>query len=79
MIRNTTVEKNIINLDGPEGNAIALMGLVRRLCRDVGYDYSAECTILNKMKKGDYTNLIQTFDKYFGDYVILETDNEDLL
>jgi hypothetical protein len=24
------------------------------------------------MKSGDYENLVATFDKYFGDYVILE-------
>ena len=78
MIRNTTVEKNIINLDGPEGNAIALMGLVRRLCRDVGLGREVD-TILNEMRSGDYTNLVKTFDKYFGEYVVLETDNEDLL
>jgi hypothetical protein len=24
------------------------------------------------MKSGDYENLVTTFDKYFGDYVILE-------
>ena len=78
MIRNTTVEKNIINLDGPDGNAISLMGRVSRLCRDVGLGREAD-TILNEMRSGDYTNLIKTFDKYFGEYVVLETDNEDLL
>ena len=78
MIRNTTVEKNIINLDGPDGNAISLMARVNRLCRDVGLGREAD-TILNEMRSGDYTNLVKTFDKYFGEYVVLETDNEDLL
>ena len=78
MIRNTTVEKNIINLDGPDGNAISLMGRDRRLCRDIGLGREAD-TILNEMWSGDYTNLVKTFDKYFGEYVVLETDNEDLL
>jgi len=31
------------------------------------------------MKSGDYTNLVRTFDKYFGEFVILETTNEELL
>tara|TARA_Y100001951_G_scaffold2320_1_gene1635 strand:- start:225 stop:461 length:237 start_codon:yes stop_codon:yes gene_type:complete len=78
MIRNTTVKKNIINLDGPDGNAISLMARVSRLCRDVGLGREAD-TILNEMRSGDYTNLVKTFDKYFGEYVVLETDNEDLL
>jgi hypothetical protein len=28
--------------------------------------------ICNEMTTGDYENLINVFDKYFGDYVILE-------
>ena len=27
---------------------------------------------IEEMKSGDYENLVTTFDKYFGDYVILE-------
>jgi hypothetical protein len=27
---------------------------------------------LEEMKSGNYENLVATFDKYFGDYVILE-------
>ena len=27
----------------------------------------------------DYTNLVRTFDKYFSEFVILETTNEELL
>ena len=77
MIRNRTVDTNIINLDGPDGNAISLMARVSRLCRDVGY--GEPDTILNEMRSGDYTNLVKTFNKYFGEYVVLETDNEDLL
>ena len=77
MIRITRGEKNVIDLDGPDGNAISLMARVSRLCRDVGY--GEPDTILNEMRSGDYTNLVKTFDKYFGEYVVLETDNEDLL
>jgi len=28
--------------------------------------------ILDQMRAGDYENLVQVFDRYFGDYVILE-------
>jgi hypothetical protein len=28
--------------------------------------------IITEMKSGDYENLVLVFDKYFGDYVILE-------
>jgi hypothetical protein len=28
--------------------------------------------IITEMKSGNYENLVQVFDRYFGDYVILE-------
>ena len=31
------------------------------------------------MKEGDYTNLVKTFDNYFGSFVTLETSDETLL
>ena len=79
MIRNTTVEKNIINLDGPDGNAFVLMGCAKRLAREVGYASDEVEIMFKKMMSGDYKKLVKTFDEYFGGYVVLETDNEDLL
>ena len=79
MIRNRTVDTNIINLDGPDGNANTLLGLASRLCSDVGYASDQKEVILNKMKNGDYINLLTIFEEYFGEYIVLETDNEELL
>lgn len=59
----------IIDLTGPQGNAFYLMGFAQKNARKFGLDGSA---ILAEMKSGDYENLITTFDKYFGEYVILE-------
>ena len=36
-------------------------------------------TILTKMRSGDYINLLGVFEEYFGEYIVLETDNEELL
>ena len=58
-----------IDLTGPDGNAFVLMGYAIRLAREL--DMDAE-PILNEMRSGDYENLIQVFDRYFGDFVILE-------
>ena len=69
--------KMVINLDGPEDNAFQLMAYAQRFAKDMGY-VSAEA-IINNMKSGDYTNLVRTFDKYFGEFVILETRDEELL
>ena len=78
MIRwRNDVDKLVINLDGPDGNAFALMAYAKRFAKDMGY--VSDEAILNLMMDGDYTNLVRTFDKYFGEFVILETTNEELL
>ena len=77
MIRPTKNREFVINLDGPDGNAFALIAYAKRFAKDLGY--ASDEAILNNMKSGDYTNLVRTFDKYFGEFVILETTNEELL
>ena len=77
MIRRTKDRKPVINLDGPDGNAFALMAYAKRFAKDMGY--VSDEAILNLMMDGDYTNLVRTFDKYFGEFVILETRDEELL
>lgn len=57
-----------IDLTGPEGNAYYLLGTANNLAKKLGL--SSE-VILTEMKSGDYENLINVFDKYFGSFVIL--------
>jgi len=59
----------VIDLTGPEGNAFALMAHASNFARQLGLNKNK---IITEMKSGDYENLIYVFDKYFGDYVILE-------
>ena len=70
MIREKTYgEKPVIDLTGPEGNAYCLMGYARRYARQLGLDSDK---VIGEMMRGDYENLVNVFDNYFGDYVILE-------
>jgi hypothetical protein len=57
-----------IDLTGPDGNAFVLLGRARRFARQLGLD---ENKIHGEMTSGDYENLIQVFDKYFGHFVTL--------
>lgn len=57
-----------IDLTGPEGNAYHLLGLASAFARNLNLDANK---IKDEMVESDYENLIQVFDKYFGDYVIL--------
>jgi len=70
MIREKQASSEIvIDLTGPAGNAFALMGQARRFARQRGLDSKQ---ILDEIKQGDYEHLVEVFDSYFGDYVVLE-------
>jgi hypothetical protein len=70
MIKNKPKRQKRIEIDlsGPDGNAWVLMGLACRLSRQLSLN---EVEIIREMKESDYENLIQVFDKYFGNYVTL--------
>ena len=59
----------VIDLTGPQGNAFFLLGTAKDLARQLGLDWE---TIHNEMISGDYENLVEVFDHYFGDFVVLE-------
>lgn len=59
----------VIDLTGPDGNAFALMAQAQRWARQLGLDGRQ---IINEMRQGDYENLVEVFDGYFGEYVVLE-------
>ena len=60
----------VIDLQGPMGNAFALMGYADDLLRQMGRRHE-----FNKMRtdmmSGDYENLVRIFEENFGDYVEL--------
>lgn len=75
-----------IDLSGPQGNAFYLLGMVRSLCktfhvevegldgmRELGFVTAKDSVeyIQDQMKSGDYENLLNVFDSYFGEWVIL--------
>ena len=77
MIEKTpTNDKIIINIDGEKGNAFFLLGTARTYAKDLSLDYNK---ILDEMQGGNYINLLKIFDKYFGDYVTLQTSNAEYL
>ena len=69
MIRDKVHSTPVIDLTGPQGNAFFLLGQAEQYARDLGLDGNS---IITEMKLGNYENLIAVFDRYFGDYVILE-------
>jgi len=57
-----------IDLTGPDGNAFYILGVAKSLCKQLDFN---ESFVLNEMKSGDYDNLIEVFDKYFGSVVTM--------
>jgi hypothetical protein len=70
MITNKRPKKSHIEIDlsGSQGNAFFILGTAKRLASQLDMDYTK---IQAEMISGDYENLIQTFDRYFGDFVIM--------
>jgi len=57
-----------IDLTGPNGNAFYLLGMTKALCKQLDKNFD---DISTRMASGDYENLIQIFEKEFGDIVTL--------
>jgi len=57
-----------IDLTGPQGNAFVLLGIARDLAIQLDLDWNY---IYEEMTSSDYENLIQVFDHYFDDFVIM--------
>lgn len=69
MIRKKKSEGIVIDLTGPNGNAFYLLGTAKNLSKTIGLDFQK---VSDEMTSGDYENLVNVFDKYFGSIVILE-------
>ena len=68
-IRKKQSKEIVIDLTGTDGNAIVLLAKAKSFAEQLGLN-SKEVT--DEMKSGNYENLVQVFDSYFGDYVVLE-------
>ena len=62
------MEKIVIDLNGPKGNAFYLLGLARRLAGHLGRDADS---IQQEMMESDYGYLLEVFNREFGDFVEL--------
>ena len=70
MITNKRPKKTKIEIDllGPEGNAFALLGIARDLAIKLDLDWNY---IHTEMTSGDYENLLQVMEHYFGDIIVI--------
>lgn len=73
MIKSRTEKNSVIEIDlnGPSGNAFVLIGIAKDLGIQLGFDKFRIKCIQDEMMLSDYEMLIQTFDKWFGNHVVL--------
>lgn len=67
IVKKKNKSKIEIDLTGPQGNAFYLLGVANDLSKQLGLDKNL---IRTELTSGDYENLLQVFDRYFGDFVI---------
>ena len=73
-----TYGKNVIDLDGTDGNAFALIAIgANYLKRYLGYTKDEIDNFTSEMMASDYENLVLVFDKYLGDYFDLHRTFND--
>lgn len=68
IVKKKNKSKIEIDLTGPQGNAFYLLGVANDLSKQLELDKNL---IRTELTSGDYENLLQVFDRYFGDFVIL--------
>jgi len=74
--KSTINPEETIDLDGPNGNALYLIGYIHKV-----FSFKPELRdqIIEEMKSSDYYNLLQTFEYYVGHYVTLLSSDKKVL
>ena len=62
----------IIDLSGPRGNAFNLLAQAKKLGKILDMTKEEIESVNKEMMSGDYNNLIDVFENYFGELVILQ-------
>lgn len=63
------MKKIEINLDGPQGNTFYILGCADELGKQLNFSKEKQTKIYEEMTSGDYENLLEQFEHYFGDVV----------
>ena len=68
ILKKPTESGITIDLTGPQGNAYYLLGTAKNLAKQLDLN---GLVIMEDMQSGDYENLVEVFDKHFGNIVTL--------
>lgn len=62
----------VIDLSGPQGNSFNLLAQARKLGKILDMTKEEIESVNEEMMSGDYDNLIDVFENYFGELVVLQ-------
>lgn len=57
-----------IDLQGPDGNAFALLAYAKDFGKQLGLSKEKQSAISKEMRSSDYKNLVTVFDREFGTF-----------
>lgn len=63
--------ERVIDLTGPEGNTLKLIGCARELAHELGWPSDQVDELIIEMTAGDDEQIIKVFDENFGGFVTL--------
>lgn len=66
--RSKMPRKIEIDLQGPEGNAFALIGYAQKCCKQLGIDSKP---IIEDMMSSDYEHLLEVMETNFGHFITM--------
>lgn len=67
-----------IDIDGPDGNAYALMGVAQDFGRQLKWEQTKIKDMIDDMKSSDYEHLLEVFNWHFGQFVnLVRTEHEE--
>ena len=69
-------DQNIINLDGPDGNAFNLIGVLTGSFKKSGLDPKP---VVDEMMSGDYHHLLKVFNWHCGQTFTMVTSDQSLI
>lgn len=60
-----------IDLNGPDGNAFALIGITMNVLKQLKRDIPERDKIRKEMMSGDYENLLQVMEREIGPWIVM--------
>jgi len=66
-----------VDLSGPQGNAFYLIGLGKKIGRQLDRPWEQVNQAVNEMLSGDYQNLLDVFAREYGEFVKFTGGEDD--